>query len=86
MATCHSADFTSDERFVRAFAAACGRNGNVNATYPWNMMVACWAALHASRLDGHFVECGTSMGSTTAAILSYLNWTGDKYFHSHPTA
>ena len=85
MATCHSCDFLRDPQFMAAITAAVGRNGTVNATYAWNINVACWAALQASRLDGHFVECGTAKGSTAAAILSYLNWSGDKYFYLFDT-
>ena len=74
MATCHNADFLCDPRFLKAYEIAVDRN---SYAYAWNIMIACWAATQAQRLEGDFVECGTARGGTTAAIMSYLGWKDD---------
>jgi O-methyltransferase len=74
MASCHDASFMDDPRFDEAFSTARERNTSKADTYAWNVMVACWAASQASRLDGDFIECGTDRGSTAAAVLQYLSW------------
>lgn len=74
MATCHNADFLRDPIFRQSYQTAIDRN---NCGFAWNIMIACWAATHAQRLEGDFVECGVARGGTTSAILSYLGWKDD---------
>jgi O-methyltransferase len=47
----------------------------------WRVAIACWAAHHASRLAGDFVECGTNTGIVSLAICDYLDFNKlDKTF------
>jgi Macrocin-O-methyltransferase (TylF) len=69
----HNADFLGDARFEEAFrrgAAAAGTE------YPWHwrVHVGLWAADHAARLPGDFVECGVNRGFMSSAIMRYLDW------------
>jgi hypothetical protein len=51
----------------------------------------CWAARHASKLEGDFVECGVAAGFYSLAACSYVDfgalsktfWLFDT-FHGHP--
>lgn len=40
----------------------------------WNIHVACWAAAHAVRLEGDFVECGVGAGIFSRVIMEFLNF------------
>jgi O-methyltransferase len=40
----------------------------------WHLHVALWAASHAARLDGDFVECGVNTGMLSTAICEWLDF------------
>ena len=40
----------------------------------WRVFVVCWAAEHASRLEGDFVECGVSTGMFSRAIVDFIDF------------
>jgi O-methyltransferase len=40
----------------------------------WRTYVCCWAAEHALKLDGDFVECGVNTGIYSKAICEYLGF------------
>ncbi len=65
-------DFVSDPRFIKAYEAGKA----TGAMFPgrWRFHVALWAAQHAAKLPGDFVECGVNNGSFSKAILTYLPW------------
>ena len=47
----------------------------------WRIAICCWAATHARRLPGDFVECGTNTGILSLAICDYVDFNAtDKSF------
>ncbi len=69
-ATTHSAAFQDSPRFARAYAA--GRATQSWDHVAWRAHVVAWAAAHAARLDGDFVECGVNRGGYARMVLEYL--------------
>jgi 2-keto-3-deoxy-L-rhamnonate aldolase RhmA len=85
----HSIDFAADARFSKAYEAGMATAGDFLARagigpdvrHEWPVAVACWAAAHASHLEGDFVECGTNTGILGRAICEYLDFNAlDKAF------
>jgi hypothetical protein len=72
----------SDERFDDAYAAARraghpleyfrGRTDERSAA--WRTQVICWAAQHAARIGGSFVECRSDVGFYAIAVCQYVNF------------
>jgi hypothetical protein len=81
LACVHNASFLRDERFVAAYRRGVEAAG---ADYPWHwrVRVGLWAADHARRLEGDFVECGVYRGFLSSAIMRYLDWNrlGKRFF------
>jgi hypothetical protein len=81
-----SLDFLSDPRFMAAYRAgmntghhilrAPGSDDDIHNEY--RVYLCCWAARHAARLPGDFVECGVNTGITSVAICTYLNFNETK--------
>lgn len=48
----------------------------------WRVAICCWAAWHAKRLAGDFVECGVNTGIFSRAICRFIdfNTTGIRFF------
>jgi O-methyltransferase len=48
----------------------------------WRAHVCCWAASHAKRLQGDFVECGVNTGILSLAVCEYIdfNATGKNFW------
>lgn len=40
----------------------------------WNLHIASWAARHAVKLKGDFIECGVGFGIFPRFIMEYLNF------------
>lgn len=76
--TYHAHPFLDDPAFRRAYARAV-RAGGHDYDIPWRVHTILWAAQHALRLDGAFVECGTGRGFMASAICEYLGW-GERPF------
>src|ERR1700716_2000244 len=85
-----SVDFLSDPRFMRAYGRGMD-SGHVigrpvgsreDIHIEWRIHTCCWAATHACRLPGDFVECGTNTGIMSLAVCDYVdfNATGKKFF------
>ena len=74
----HSTEFGDVPRFASAYAAAKSTGSWAGpwgqADIHWRAHVLCWAALHASRLPGDFVECGVNKGGTAMLVVEYLDW------------
>ena len=76
-----STDFLLDARFVAAYRRGM-RSGHGLTTYAgdgdlrirWRVAIYCWAAAHAARLPGDFVDCGTGTGSHALAVCDYINF------------
>jgi len=71
--------FLRDPRFDEAWrkaaagAAAAFPNGDV-PDVRWRAHVACWAAQHAMRHDGDFVECGVFVGLLSLTVCHFLDF------------
>jgi O-methyltransferase len=82
--------FLDDERFRHAYqhGLASGPafdffgDGNPDPQIEWRVHVCCWAALHAARLPGDFVECGVNTGLVSLAVCDYIdfNATGKNFW------
>ena len=84
-----SIDFMRDDRFLSAYERGMDSGHHMgrppgskeDAQVQWQVAICCWAARHASRLPGDFVECGTNTGILSLAICDYLDFnTLDKSF------
>jgi len=85
-----SADFLFDARFRRAYARGMGSgHEQVRRRHPrrdlrieWRIHTALWAAAHAVKLPGDFVECGVNTGIMALAICDYVdfNATGKSFW------
>jgi len=80
--TNNNSDFMNDKRFIKAYQRGLKANHLHEHNIYWRVHIALWAAETASKLEGDFVECGTSFGFTSSAIMEYLNWDSlDKIFY-----
>lgn len=76
-------DFLRDPRFSAAYRAGIDSgHGFGDIRIEWRMLVLLWAASHALRLEGDFVECGVNTGIFSPAICNYIdfNRTGRRFF------
>lgn len=73
LTTTHAAPFLADARFQEAYelGRATGSWGGIEIR--WRCFICCWAASHASRLPGDFVECGVNRGGYSRAITHYVD-------------
>lgn len=79
--TLNAAPFLADERFQRAYACGVATGSWQGSDIRWRAYVACWAAAHAVRLPGDFVECGVNRGGLAHAIVDYVGFAQlDKCF------
>jgi hypothetical protein len=77
-----STAFLQDPRFAAAYRAgmdsghhilrAPGSHDDIHVE--WRVHVLCWAASHAARLEGDFVECGVNTGIYSLAVCRYLGF------------
>jgi O-methyltransferase len=69
-------DFLTNPNFVKAYRAGlAGRHDpNDDIHIEWRIAISCWAAHHAVRLEGDFVECGVHTGWTSLAICTYVDF------------
>ena len=82
--------FLGEERFRRAYRRGFETppafdffgDGNPDPQIEWRVHIACWAAVHAAKLPGDFVECGVNTGIVSQAICDYIdfNATGKKFW------
>ncbi len=83
-------DFLADPTFISAYhrgmdsghtiGRSKGSNKDIHIEY--RVYICCWAAAHAAKLPGNFVECGTNTGIMSLAICEYIdfNSTGKEFF------
>ena len=87
-------DFLKDPRFQRAYAkgaasdhklgAARGEDSDIHIEYRVYMLL--WAAEHALKLPGDFVECGVNTGICSLAIYEYTDLgNSDRQFYLFDT-
>lgn len=85
-----SVDFMSDKRFLSAYQRGMDSNHQImrppgsrdDIHIEWRVAIACWAAQHATRLSGDFVECGVNTGIVSLAVCEYVdfNATGKSFW------
>jgi hypothetical protein len=75
LATIHNCDFVAQERFQAAYAAGASTGSWRGHELRWRAHVVCWAAEHALRLQGDFVECGVNRGGFARMIIEYVGGT-----------
>ena len=85
-----SAEFLGDPRFQSAYASGMdsghhivrSRDSREDLHIEWRVHVLLWAAAHAARLPGDFVECGVNTGIYSLAVCHYLdfNATGKSFW------
>jgi O-methyltransferase len=84
--TSHNSDFMQDPKFIESYKL--GKSTDVNETVLsnsdifWRIHVLCWAATHAVKLEGDFVDCGVNTGIFSKAIINYVDFdtTGKTYY------
>lgn len=83
--------FLRDPRFTSAYRRGVhsghklgrhARDGGEDIHIEWRVLVACWAAERARRLDGCLVECGVNTGILSLAVCEYIdfNATGKEFY------
>jgi O-methyltransferase len=81
--------FMTDRRFLAAYKRGVNSGHRIAEAYgltdlgiEWRVHVCCWAATHATKLDGDFVECGVNTGVLSLAVCDYidLNATGKRFW------
>ena len=79
--TIHNAEFKNDPSFRRSFHEAEVETGWLHPA-PWRCYVNVWAAVHAARLEGDFVECGVFKGFTAYVLCRIIDIdsTGKKFY------
>jgi O-methyltransferase len=83
-------DFLKDPRFRAAYHRGmdsghkiCRERGSTTDIHiEWRVHVLLWAARHAAKLPGDFVECGVNTGIYSLAVCDYLdfNSTGKNFY------
>lgn len=87
-----AAGFLDDPKFTAAYQRGIqsgqkfGGEYNVDVHVEWRVHTLLWAAGHATKLRGDFVECGVNTGLFSLAICEYLNFNSiDKNFYLFDT-
>jgi O-methyltransferase len=66
--------FLLDARFRDAVDRAIADELYVDPNIRWRCHVACWAATHALKLGGDFVECGVNKGFMSRILMDYVGF------------
>lgn len=76
--TIHNADFLDNPRFRESYALGIQSGHRIcdpaNLHIEWRVYLCCWAAQHALRVEGDFVECGVSTGIVSRAVAHYVDF------------
>jgi O-methyltransferase len=82
-------EFLHEEAFVRAYNEGLKAVRSVKQPpvhIEWRVHIGCWAAQHAVRLPGDFVECGVCMGFLSSCVCSYIDFNStNKFFYLFDT-
>ncbi len=76
----HDHSFMQEPAFQAAYARGVqaqlreGRPAKDAYNWHWRVHIGLWAATHAAKLPGDFVECGVNYGFLSSAIMQLLNW------------
>lgn len=74
--TYNNADFLKDPVFQKAYShvARLDTSGITGSGIEWRIHVLCWAAFHASHLEGDYVDCGVNTGLFSRAVMEYVDF------------
>jgi O-methyltransferase len=72
LVTINNADFLRDASFVRAYEAALRQQPDT--WIRWRSHVVQWAAHHAMRLEGDFVECGVNRAFLSISAMTAVDF------------
>lgn len=76
--TVHNTSFLNDLRFQASYSLGVHSGHRIcapeNLHIEWRVYVCCWAAQHALRIPGDFVECGVSTGIVSRAVAHYVDF------------
>ncbi len=75
--TFHSADFIRDSHFIESYELGKQTDGGhllKNYDIHWRAHVLCWAAYHATHLEGDFVDCGVNTGIFARTVINYVQF------------
>ncbi len=83
--TFHNADFLKDPLFIESYRLGKQTDEDVllsNYDIEWRIHVLCWAAKHASHLEGDFVDCGVHTGIFARSVMHFIDFqkTNKKYY------
>ena len=82
--TYHSADFMKEPLFAESYRLCKEISGDLLKNYDiqWRIHVLCWAAYHASKLQGDFIDCGVNTGFCPRAVINYVDFNklNKKYY------
>jgi hypothetical protein len=76
-----SCGFLTDVKFSTAFARNAGHAGEERGR-AWRLHTLTWAAQHALKLEGDFVECGVFEGFMSSTVCEYVDFalTGKTFY------
>ena len=82
LATSNNADFITEPKFAKAYAAAAATQPWPNFTLQWRVYIVCWFANWVKNLEGDYVECGVNTGAYARAIIDYTDFakTGKTFY------
>ncbi|MFN5182499.1 MAG: TylF/MycF/NovP-related O-methyltransferase [Bacteroidota bacterium] len=74
--TYHNADFINEKKFAESYKLCKEIGGRLLENYDiqWRIHVVCWAASHAAKLEGDFVDCGVYSGFSPRAICHFVDF------------
>jgi len=82
--TSNAADFLTEPKFAAAYhwVRRLDTTRITGAGIEWRIHVLCWAAYHASHLEGDFVHCGVNTGLFSRAVIEYVDFNrlGKTYY------
>lgn len=71
--TQHNHQFMNDPDFQAAYARGRAATGGMEFNWHWRVHTALWAASHAAKLEGDFVECGVAKGFMSSAVMTFID-------------
>jgi hypothetical protein len=72
--TLHNSEFMDDPKFARSYSRAVRLGLYVDPFMHWRAHTVCWAAAHAKRIGGDFVECGVFKGFLSRIVVDYIDF------------
>lgn len=64
--------FSKDRKFAKSFTDAAKRPSEKSVL--WRLHILCWAARHAMKIEGDFVECGVYEAFSSKVLTRYLEF------------